>query len=160
MEPLDTPVVVDSHDTWSVLMASGRCHEREHPGYLLSPRGKWYELKNDDGMYWVSFARGTCTTDVANGRRYVVRYALTSGNDCPGRDPCDWRLQGQAKVAHGDLAWVDVDQRTGVVFQQRHQRLVFRVERPGPFFCYRLAISRTKAEGGGVQLSRVELLEE
>ncbi|MGK5678307.1 GH92 family glycosyl hydrolase [Actinoplanes sp. URMC 104] len=82
----------------------------------------------------------------------VVRYALTSANDAPERDPRDWTLEGSAD----GTAWTTVDTRTGETFGERFQTKTYEVASPASFKVYRLSIS---AHGSGAltQLADLEL---
>ncbi|GAA0799262.1 GH92 family glycosyl hydrolase [Spirilliplanes yamanashiensis] len=72
----------------------------------------------------------------------VVRYALTSANDAPSRDPKDWTLRGSTD----GTTWVDVDRQTGQAFTERFQLRTFDVATPGAYRYYRLDIT---AHGSG-----------
>ncbi|RZU49302.1 putative alpha-1,2-mannosidase [Krasilnikovia cinnamomea] len=67
----------------------------------------------------------------------VVRYALTSANDAPERDPRDWTVEGSAD----GTTWTTVDTRTGQSFDQRFQTHTYEVATPGSFAVYRLSIT-------------------
>jgi predicted alpha-1,2-mannosidase len=83
----------------------------------------------------------------------VVRYALTSANDAPERDPQDWELQGSAD----GTAWTTVDQRAGEVFGQRFQTRLFDVANPQAFTFWRLSITAHAGGGNLTQLADWEL---
>ncbi|MGK5639141.1 GH92 family glycosyl hydrolase [Streptomyces sp. URMC 126] len=51
----------------------------------------------------------------------VARYALTSANDAPGRDPRDWTLRGSAD----GKSWTTLDTRKGENFEKRLQTRQF-----------------------------------
>ena len=72
----------------------------------------------------------------------VNRYALTSANDAPGRDPKDWTLQGSAD----GTTWTDLDRRTGQAFGERFQSRTFTIAEPRSFQHYRLAITANAGE--------------
>ncbi|WP_438871365.1 GH92 family glycosyl hydrolase [Paractinoplanes lichenicola] len=82
----------------------------------------------------------------------VVKYALTSANDSPERDPKDWTLEGSAD----GQSWTTVDTQTGQTFDDRFQTKTYEVSSPGSFKIYRLSIS---AHGSGnlTQLADLEL---
>jgi predicted alpha-1,2-mannosidase len=73
-----------------------------------------------------------------DGRYTVVKYALTSANDAPERDPRDWTLDGSND---GGATWTTVDTVTGNTFDQRFQTKTFDVASPGSFAVYRLNIT-------------------
>ncbi|HEV7964764.1 MAG TPA: GH92 family glycosyl hydrolase [Actinoplanes sp.] len=67
----------------------------------------------------------------------AVKYALTSANDAPERDPRDWTLQGSAD----GTTWTTVDTQTGQTFDQRFQTKTYTVASPASFPIYRLNIT-------------------
>ncbi|MFI7546638.1 GH92 family glycosyl hydrolase [Actinoplanes sp. NPDC049599] len=82
----------------------------------------------------------------------VVRYALTSANDAPERDPRDWTLQGSADGA----GWTTVDTQTGQTFTERFQTKTYTVADPAAFPIYRLSITGHPS-GNLTQLAELEL---
>ncbi len=82
----------------------------------------------------------------------VVKYALTSANDAPERDPSDWTLRGSAD----GTTWTTVDTRSGQAFDERFQTRVFEVADPGSFAFYRLDITGHPS-GDLTQLADLEL---
>jgi signal transduction histidine kinase len=87
-------------------------------------------------------AQPAATSNAPPVTRVVRKYALTSANDFPGRDPQDWRLLGSNDRG---ATWTTLDTRTGEVFTERHQRRVFVCANPGPFNVYRLEIDRVRS---------------
>lgn len=89
--------------------------------------------------------------------KVIHKYALTSANDFPQRDPHDWRLLGSND---GGKTWVTVDKREGELFTERHQRREFAVAKPGLFEMYRLQIDhvRDRRVANSVQLAEIELM--
>ena len=86
--------------------------------------------------------------------KVVRRYALTSANDFPQRDPRDWRLLASND---GGKTWVTLDTRKGEVFSERHQRRVFQLTNTQAFNLYRLQIDRVldPAAATCVQLAEI-----
>nr|BFE68994.1 hypothetical protein GCM10020092_022950 [Actinoplanes digitatis] len=82
----------------------------------------------------------------------AIRYALTSANDAPERDPRDWTLQGSAD----GTAWTTVDTRTGQTFAERFQTRIYEVANPASFPIYRLSITGHPS-GNLTQLAELEL---
>jgi predicted alpha-1,2-mannosidase len=82
----------------------------------------------------------------------VARYALTSANDAPNRDPSDWTLQGSADGS----TWTTVDSRSGQSFGARFQTKTYDVANPGTFPIYRLLIT-AHPSGDLTQLADWEL---
>ena len=89
--------------------------------------------------------------------KVVQQYALTSANDFPQRDPRDWKLLGSND---GGKTWTTLDTRKGEVFQERHQRRVFKMNNHAAFKTYRLQIDRVldPAAANSVQLAEIELM--
>src|SRR5690349_11271271 len=82
----------------------------------------------------------------------VIKYALTSANDAPERDPRDWTLQGSADGS----TWTTVDTQTGQTFTERFQTKTYTVADPGTFGIYRLNITGHPS-GDLTQLADLEL---
>ncbi|MCO8270658.1 GH92 family glycosyl hydrolase [Actinoplanes sp. TRM 88003] len=82
----------------------------------------------------------------------VVRYALTSANDAPERDPRDWTLAGSADGA----SWTTVDTRAGETFGERFQTKTYEVATPGAYKVYRLTVTGHPS-GDLSQLADLEL---
>jgi predicted alpha-1,2-mannosidase len=106
----------------------------------------------DKGTKWLTFASTGWIQARLKQPRSVTNYALTSGNDEPGRDPADWQLLG----SDDGTSWDVVDARTGQSFEQRGQTREFTVGAPKAYLYYRLNVT---ANGGAdiVQLGELEL---
>jgi len=91
------------------------------------PNSKWLV---DTPTSWAQYA--------LDGPYTVVKYALTSANDAPERDPRDWTLDGSND---GGTTWTTVDTVTGNTFDQRFQTKTYDVAHPGSFSTYRLNIT-------------------
>ncbi|WP_432011741.1 GH92 family glycosyl hydrolase [Streptomyces cucumeris] len=82
----------------------------------------------------------------------AVRYALTSANDAPGRDPKDWTLKGSADGSH----WTALDSREGESFSSRRQTREFGFDNSTGYRHFRLEITRNAGDDL-VQLAEVQL---
>jgi predicted alpha-1,2-mannosidase len=82
----------------------------------------------------------------------VVKYALTSANDAPERDPRDWTLQG----SNNGSDWTTVDTRSGESFADRFTTNTYDVANPGSWSVYRLTITGHPS-GNLTQLAGLEL---
>ncbi|MDB6110543.1 MAG: Integral rane sensor signal transduction histidine kinase, partial [Pedosphaera sp.] len=94
----------------------------------------------------------------ASGPSKVVgAYALTSANDFQQRDPQDCRLLGSND---GGKTWTTLDQRSGEIFSERHQRRIFELAITNAFNAYRLQIDRVRKpeSANSVQLAEIELM--
>ncbi|MEU0810380.1 GH92 family glycosyl hydrolase [Streptomyces sp. NPDC005970] len=81
----------------------------------------------------------------------AVRYALTSANDAPGRDPADWTLKGSADGSD----WKTLDTRENQSFASRFQTREFTFDNETAYRHYRLEISRNAGDDI-VQLAEVQ----
>lgn len=82
----------------------------------------------------------------------LVKYALTSANDAPGRDPKNWKLVGSNDREN----WVELDSRTDQVFEDRYKRKVFEFENNDEYTYYRLKITENAGDSL-TQLAEVAL---
>ncbi len=64
-------------------------------------------------------------------------YALTSGNDEPGRDPKDWTLQG----SNDGTTWTTLDTKIGQSWSSRQQARGFRISNTTGYLYYKLDIT-------------------
>jgi predicted alpha-1,2-mannosidase len=83
----------------------------------------------------------------------VKRYALSSANDAPERDPRDWTLQGSAD----GQTWTTVDTRAGEVFTNRFQTRTFEAANTAPYLYYKLDITANAGGAQLIQLAEVQL---
>jgi predicted alpha-1,2-mannosidase len=81
----------------------------------------------------------------------LTRYALTSANDAPDRDPQDWTLLGSND---GD-DWTELDRQTGQSFDERFQTKEFGIDPGAEYSYYRLDITRNH---GATVVQLAELL--
>jgi len=114
--------------------------------------GKAQGFDGDKGTKWLTFATTGWLQAELKQPQTVTNYALTSGNDEPGRDPKDWELLG----SNDGTNWDVVDAQTGQTFTQRGQTREFTVADPKAYLYYRLNVT---ANGGEdiVQLGELEL---
>ena len=71
------------------------------------------------------------TADKAPRAFPVAAYSIGSANDFPARDPASWRLSGKGASERDE--WVTIDERSGVVFTDRFQRITFKIGEAGPW---------------------------
>ncbi|GGO80084.1 GH92 family glycosyl hydrolase [Wenjunlia tyrosinilytica] len=117
--------------------ASGEVKENLVDGEVSS---KWLVFENTG---WVEF---DLEDPVA-----VVRYALSSANDEPGRDPRDWKLQG----SKDGKDWTTLDTREGQSFEERFQTKEYSFDNSTAYQHYRLEITRNAGDGI-LQLAEVQ----
>src|SRR5215207_5027124 len=106
-----------------------------------SPDSKWLDF-NPTG--WVELELGAPVT--------VVRYALTSANDSPERDPRDWTLQG----SDDGSTWTTLDTQTGQSFAERFQTKVYDFANAHAYKHYRLDVTRNSGDDL-IQLAELQL---
>lgn len=95
------------------------------------------------------------------GASYAVsRYAITSADDAPLRDPAAWTLQG----SNNGTDWTDLDTRTGQSFAARYTTNTYDIPNTTAYSYYRLLIkanngsTETGLGGSGlVQISELSL---
>ncbi|WP_330173128.1 alpha-1,2-mannosidase [Streptomyces sp. NBC_01498] len=107
-----------------------------------------------DGDKWLAHERTPDLHFTFDGPVTVTGYRLTSGNDCPDRDPSGWVLEGSSDGRE----WTRLDVREREVFPGRHRTEEFGLTEPSARSHYRLRIT---ANGGAdeTQLSRVSFLD-
>ncbi|EFJ50495.1 hypothetical protein VOLCADRAFT_103955 [Volvox carteri f. nagariensis] len=103
---------------------------------------KWLDFgaAGPGGSSWVEYRLPTDREPVV-----VVGYELVSANDCPERDPAEWRLEAvteQDFTAGRHDTWMELDHRSIVRFPNRHSVLAFDLETPSPP-CRRLRLRIT-----------------
>jgi predicted alpha-1,2-mannosidase len=109
-------------------------------------------VDGDTSTKWLTFEpTGWAEFDLAKPVA-VVRYALSSANDEPGRDPKDWKLEGSADGKD----WRVLDTRQDQTFDQRFQTRDYSFTNATAYPHYRLEITRN-AGAGILQLSEVQL---
>lgn len=95
-----------------------------------------------DGNLKSKYLAGHTTTWMmfrTNEPAIITRYALTSGNDAPSRDPRDWVLE----ASNDGASWVTLDQREGITFPLREQTVNFEVADNNELYqYYRLRVTR------------------
>ncbi|SDJ98173.1 GH92 family glycosyl hydrolase [Sediminibacillus albus] len=73
----------------------------------------------------------------------VIKYAFTSANDAPGRDPQNWTVYG----SNDGEDWTELDVRTDQEFEDRFQRKVFEFENDEAYTLYRFDITKNAGDG-------------
>ncbi|MFI1993956.1 GH92 family glycosyl hydrolase [Actinoplanes sp. NPDC020271] len=111
------------------------------------------KLFDDTSSTQLTFASGTPQVDwtFRGGEQAPAYYTLTSG--AKGGDPSDWTLQGSAD----GITWTTLDTRKDQVFAWRNQTRPFRIDKPGRFTRFRLAVTKTTGAAQAT-LAEVELL--
>jgi predicted alpha-1,2-mannosidase len=114
--------------------------------------GKAQLVDGDRGTKWLAFAPTGWVQAKLSEPIAAVRYAMTSANDEPGRDPKNWTLEGSADAT----TWTAVDTQVNQAFADRGVTKIYEVANPQPYLYYRLNIT---ANSGApiVQLAELEM---
>ena len=107
---------------------------------------KWYNGSAGDSG-WLEYQFG------GGEGRALARYALTSGNDVPERDPKAWWFQ----ASNDGKIWTTLDVRNGQTFDSRQQTKSFSFVNHVPFRFYRLNIAVNHGAGRGLQLTDLDI---
>lgn len=96
---------------------------------------------------WIQYA-------FPEGRRPgIIAYTIMSANDCPARDPKDWRLLGSDDGA----TWSLVDEQKGQSFPGRFAVRLYPLKSPATFRMFKLDVTANHGAEES-QLSEIELL--
>jgi len=82
----------------------------------------------------------------------VRRYAVTSANDAPERDPESWSLEG----SQDGQSWTAIDTRSGQSFAARFETHTFDFANDTAFRYYRLDVTANQS-GGILQIAELQL---
>lgn len=97
------------------------------------------------GTKYLTFNTTTWLQQQTVAGAVITQYTLTSGNDYPGRDPKDWRLQGSSSATG---PWTTLDTRTNQGFPARGQTRTFSANASNQAYAYyRLVIDANRGEG-------------
>ncbi|HEV2783071.1 MAG TPA: ThuA domain-containing protein [Actinophytocola sp.] len=107
-------------------------------------------VDGNESTKWLTFATTGWAALRLTTPAAVNGYALTSANDAPTRDPKDWTLQGSPD----GTTWVDLDRRTGQVFDDRFQTKRYDFTNTTVYPHYRLNIT---ANSGSTIIQLAEL---
>ncbi|WP_171016680.1 GH92 family glycosyl hydrolase [Pseudalkalibacillus caeni] len=82
----------------------------------------------------------------------IVKYAFTSANDAPGRDPKSWKLYG----SNDGESWTEIDSRSDESFEKRFQRKIYEFNNDKSYTYYKFDITENSGDGL-TQLAEVAL---
>ncbi|MGP4000316.1 GH92 family glycosyl hydrolase [Streptomyces sp. 8N706] len=99
-------------------------------------------VDGETGTKWLVFEKTAWLEFDLDEPVAVVRYALTSAHDAPGRDPRDWTLLG----SRNGEDWASLDSRTSESFEDRLQTREFASGNSTAYRHYRLEITRNAGE--------------
>lgn len=103
----------------------------------------------DPNSKWLVFAGSGWLQYQFPATQKVVRYALTSANDSPERDPMDWTVQG----SDDGTTWTTLDTRTGQTFASRFQTRTFDLPAAASYAYYKLDVSKVGAGSNLLQVA-------
>ena len=132
--PSPTGIPGDITDTVERVTASAENPPNEVAKNLTDgdPKTKWLVF---DSTGWVVYKLPKPAA--------VIRYALASANDSPGRDPRDWKLQG----SQDGSSWTTIDTQTGQSFDSRFQRKQYTADNTTAYLYYRLNVTANHGDG-------------
>ncbi|WP_088052500.1 GH92 family glycosyl hydrolase [Virgibacillus dakarensis] len=109
-------------------------------------------IDRDETTKWLTFDDTATIQFELDQPDAVVKYALTSANDFPGRDPSDWEFAG----SNDGKNWTTLDTRTDEKFSDRYQREVYEFENTEKYRFYRLNITKNSGDSI-IQLSELAI---
>ncbi|MCC2276706.1 GH92 family glycosyl hydrolase [Streptomyces sp. ET3-23] len=109
-------------------------------------------VDGESATKWLVFARTAWLEFQLSEPVPAVRYALTSANDAPARDPRDWTFLG----SDDGKSWTTLDTREDETFERRQQTKEFGFESDHPYRQYRLEITRNNGDSI-IQLAEVQI---
>jgi autotransporter-associated beta strand protein len=113
----------------------------------INPGTKWFN-GNAGTNGWLQYDLGPFT------RQTVRRYAITSADDVPGRDPVNWQFQ----TSNDGSTWTTLDTQSNQAFPYRYQTFTYPIGNTNAYRFYRLNITANNGDPTGVQLSELALL--
>ena len=102
---------------------------------------------------WLVFATTGWVTYKFPAAQNIKKYALSSANDSPERDPKNWTVQGSTNGTD----WTVLDTRTGETFSERFQTKTYDVTTPGSYSWYKLDITLNNGSTNIIQLAEWQL---
>lgn len=109
-------------------------------------------MDQDVNTKWLAFERTAWIELQLSEPDTVVKYAFTSANDYPGRDPRDWTLSG----SNDGENWTTLDTRTNEVFEERFQTKIYEFDNETAYQYYRFDIAKNAGDGL-TQLAEIQL---
>lgn len=144
----DNGVHLGAFQLWSddtPAMASASAENAPSEGVIQAfdgdPNTKWFN-GGAGGTGWLQYQFGGGLAPV------LSRYALTSGNDVPARDPKNWQFQ----ASNDGQTWTTLNERENQTFESRLQTKTYSFFNGQPYRFYRLNIL-TNGGDAGLQLS-------
>jgi hypothetical protein len=147
LPPTSTPAPLPASSLQELLPTSISARGENGPNETVakafdhSASSKWLDFASKS---WIQVSVGT--------PKSLVSYSLTSANDHPERDPCQWTISG----SNDGTTWTSIETRTSESFASRFQQRDFILAAPsGTYLYYR--IDMTCKSGSITQLADIEL---
>jgi len=115
-------------------------------GFDINPGSKWFN-GNGGTTGWLAYDFGSGNSQT------IKRYAITSANDVPGRDPKNWQFQG----SNDNSTWTTLDTQSNQSFAYRYQTNSYNLGNTTAYRYYRLNVTANNGDSSGVQLSELAL---
>ncbi|KAJ7533661.1 hypothetical protein O6H91_13G059000 [Diphasiastrum complanatum] len=113
---------------------------------------KWEEPDGGANGAWITYELPKTSSKV------LIEYELTSANDCPERDPCDWVLEGSDDDGK---SWKCLDSQVGQLFEHRFEKKLFKIPLDIQLLChfYRFRFTRVQDQSrtGRLQVACIDL---
>ncbi|MBU6535545.1 GH92 family glycosyl hydrolase [Streptomyces mayonensis] len=107
---------------------------------------------NEPTTKWLTFAPTGWVEFDLDAPTKIVKYALTSANDHPERDPRDWTLKGSADGEN----WQTLDTRSGETFGEPFTTKTYDLAEAAEFQHFRLEFTKNNGAGDALQLGDVQ----
>ncbi|MBN1410874.1 MAG: discoidin domain-containing protein, partial [Spirochaetales bacterium] len=122
--------------------------------YTDSPSGEDIAklIDNNDQTKYLTFHASGWVQFQQSSTSIITRYAMTSANDAPERDPYTWTLQG----SNNGSTWSTLDSRSGEDFVNRFERHEYSFSNNTAYSYYRL--NMTNNSGSILQIAEWEIL--
>src|SRR5262249_1753283 len=93
-------------------------------------------IDNSTSFRYLTVHPTTWLQFVSDDAHVVTRYAITSANNPPGRDPRDWTFQG----SNDGVSWTTLSTLTNQMFTRRYQKRNYSFTNSTPYRYYRLNV--------------------
>ncbi|MFC8571747.1 GH92 family glycosyl hydrolase [Streptomyces sp. NPDC057245] len=107
---------------------------------------------NEPTTKWLTFAPTGWVEFDLDAPTKIVKYALTSANDHPERDPRDWTLKGSADGEN----WQTLDTRSGETFGEPFTTKTYDLAEAAEFQHFRLEFTKNNGASDALQLGDVQ----
>lgn len=108
---------------------------------------KWLDYSGSSSSVWIQYEEALSFS--------VSKYAITSANDAPERDPASWIVYGSTDGSY----YVTLDSQQDIVFTERNERKTFSISSPGTYsnFKFEFTSVRDSESANSLQLADIQL---